>query len=116
MATINATQTINKDAVIYTWTGVTTSTDTPTAIGPFAAGQGMRRASVFFGGTFGGATATLQGSIDGTNFAPMYDIGGNLITSTATKIQDFTSACLYFKPSVTGGTGDDVDIVIIARN
>lgn len=116
MATITPTSTVNGEVRTINWTGVTTSTDTPTAVGPFNKGQGLNRASVLFAGTFGGATAVLHGSIDGTTYGPLYDIGGNAISATAAKVQDFTSSMLYFKPVVTGGTGDNVDITIVARS
>lgn len=115
MATISPVSTMSGEVRIVTWSDISTTGDTVTAVGPFDKGPGAKRASVVFGGTFGGATAVLHGSVDGTVFAPLYDIGGNAISATAAKIQDFTSSCLYFKPVVTGGAGDDVDVVLVMR-
>lgn len=114
MATINPTTGSVGDVVTATWTGVTTTTDTPTALNT-SRGKGAIRASVTFGGTFGGATAVLQGSNDDVTYATLTDLAGNAISATAAKIQEFSSSCIYFKPSVTGGTGDNVNIVIAFR-
>ena len=115
MATISPTSSMTGDVQLITWSAVTTTTDTPVACGPLNKSKGALRAAVTFGGTFGGATAVLQESIDGTTYATLTDLAGNAVSATAAKIQEFTSAALYFKPSVTGGTGDNVDIVVAFR-
>jgi hypothetical protein len=72
MASVNAT--ISRDtapgAVIVTW--ALTSADTGTAFQLPAAGD--MTCHIF--GTFGGATITMQGSSDGTNWHPMTQKGG----------------------------------------
>lgn len=116
MATIAPTVAVNGEVVTLTWSGVTTTTDTPTAYGPMIKGKGARFASVTFGGTFGGATGVLQGSNDNTTYGTFTDLAGNAVSATAAKIQEFSSSALYIKPAVTGGTGDNVDIVVVLRN
>lgn len=116
MATITPVMAVNGDVVTYTWTGISTTTDTPVAVGPLKFGKGAIRASVTTGGTFGGATAALQGSNDDSVYATLTDLAGNAVSATAAKLQEFSSSCLYIKPSVTGGTGDNVNIVLALRN
>lgn len=64
-------------------------------------------------GTFGGGTAKLQGSNDGTNWADL-DIAGSstALAFTAAGGAEFAASCRYIRPLVTGGTGDDIDIRI----
>lgn len=116
MATIAPVPATSGEVITVTWADISTTGDTVTAYGPLNKGVGAKRASVTFGGTFGGATAVLQGSIDGVTYATLKDIGGNAISATAAAVFDFTSACLYFKPAVSGGTADDVDVVVVFRN
>lgn len=115
MATISPVSAMSGEVQTVTWSGISTTTDTVTAYGPVNKGLGARRAAITFGGTFGGATAVLQGSIDGVTYATLTDLAGNAVSATAAKMQDFTSAAVYFKPAVSGGTGDDIDVVVVFR-
>lgn len=115
MATITSVSAVTGDVNTITWTGVST-VDTATAIGPLNKGKGAIRAAVTFGGTFGGATVVLQGSVDNVTFATLTDLAGNAVSATAAKVQEFSSSALYFKPVVSGGAGDDVNIVLAMRN
>lgn len=117
MATISPVSAVSGDVVTYTWTGITTTSDTPTAIGPINTGKGAIRAAVTFGGTFnGGTTAVLQGSVDGSTYATLTDLAGNAVSATAAKLQEFSSSCLYFKPAVSGGSADNANVVVAFRN
>lgn len=115
MATINPVEATNGECQTVTWTGVTTTTDTPTAYGPLNRGMGASRAACMFSGTFDSTTAVLQGSIDGTVWATVLDIAGDAVSATAAKLQEFTSSALYFRPSVTGGGTDNVNITLLFR-
>lgn len=115
MATITPSATMSGEVRTITWADITTTTDTVTAVGPYNTGKGAIRAAVTFGGTFGGATVVLQGSVDGVTYATLTDLAGNAVSATAAKVQEFSSSCLYFKPAVSGGTGDDVDVVLAMR-
>lgn len=115
MATITPVSAMSGEVRTITWTGVSTA-DTATAVGPYNAGKGAIRSAVTFGATFGGATAVLQGSIDGVTYATLTDLAGNAVSATAAKVQEFSSSCMYFKPVVSGGAGDDVDIVLAMRS
>jgi hypothetical protein len=66
-------------------------------------------------GTFGGATVTLEGSNDGTNYVTMRDVDGADISFTAAGYAEFSTAFRYIRPASTGGTGDDVDVYICLR-
>lgn len=117
MATITPVlDTPAEGAARQTWTGITTTTDAPAAVGPIR-GQGYRRATVQFSGTFaGGSSASLMGSNDGTTFCVLDDINGDAITVTAASIKEFGTSALYIKPQVLSGAGDNVDCIVIARN
>lgn len=66
-------------------------------------------------GTFGGATVTLAGSNDGTNFVTLKDMAGNDISVTSASLVDFSTGALYVKPIVTGGTSEDIDVLLVVR-
>lgn len=117
MATISPIAATNGEVQVVTWTGITTTTDTPAAYGPLNTGKGAIRAACMMSGTFnGGTTAVLQGSIDGTVWATVIDVNGDAVSATAAKLQEFTSSALYFKPSVGSGSTDNVDCSVLFRN
>ena len=66
-------------------------------------------------GTFGGGTVKLQGSNDGTNWVDLNDVTGTAIGITAAGGAEFTTSFLYIRPLVTGGSGDDIDVLILLR-
>lgn len=70
-------------------------------------------ASVQVTGTFGSATVKIMASNDGTNFSQIGDKGGTAIALTSAGIEEISSGFRYYKPDVTGGTGDDLDITIV---
>lgn len=70
-------------------------------------------ASMQVTGTFGGATVKMMASNDGTNFVQIGDAGGTAIALTAAGIEEISSGFRYYKPDVTGGTGDDLDITLV---
>lgn len=88
-------------------TGDTIGTDLPA--------RGEPVGSVQVTGTFGGATVTLTGSNDGTNYVTMKDVYGTAISFTSAGMANFNGLPLYIKPAISGGTSDDVDVTIIYR-
>jgi hypothetical protein len=96
-----------------TWETVT-SDDTATAVIPM--GVGSLAASVQVIGTFGGCTVTIQGSNDNSNWATLKDIYGANLSFTAAGLADFSTACGYVRPSVSGGTSEDIDVALVFRN
>ena len=72
-------------------------------------------ASVQASGTFGGATVVMQHSNDGTNWFTAKDLQGNDISLTADGIAEFSLSSAYIRPSLSGGSGDDVDVIVVFR-
>ena len=57
-------------------------------------------------GTFGaGGSINLEGSNDGTNWAPLTDPQGNAITKTAASIEYVSELPRFIRPNVTAGDG-----------
>lgn len=71
--------------------------------------------SVQISGTFGGATAKLQHSNDGTNWFDAKDLQGNDVSATAAAIFEVSISSAYFRVATSGGTGDAVDVIIVLR-
>lgn len=116
MATITPTSTVSDGVRSVTWTGITTTTDTPAALGPVNSGRKPLHGAVSFSGTFnGGTTALLQGSLDDVVYSTLTDIAGNAISATAAKLQEFVTSCVYFKPSVGSGATDNVNMTLVLR-
>lgn len=65
-------------------------------------------------GTFGGATVALQGSNDGTNWAPLQWKGktATALSVTAAGLAEAVECPAYIRPVTTGGTGTDVDVIV----
>jgi len=72
-------------------------------------------AAVQFAGTFGGATVKLQQSNDNATYFDMKDVAGTTISATAAAYFNFGSSGAYLRPTITGGTGDAVDIYLVLR-
>ena len=66
-------------------------------------------------GTFGGATVTIEVSNDGTTWFALNDIKGDAVSATADAFFDFTTAAIYVRPAISGGTSDDVDVRLSLR-
>lgn len=90
----------------FTWAGVTQA-DT---FGAAAVGR-LRDITVQMFGTIGGTTVTLQGSMDGTNFAGLSD-GAEAISLTAAGLARVAERPRFMKPSRSGGTGVNITVVI----
>jgi len=78
-------------------------------------GQWGLAASIQVTGTFGGATVTLQHSNDGVTWFTAKDMQNSNILFTGNGIAEFSLSSAYFRPGISGGTGDDVDVVIVSR-
>ena len=65
-------------------------------------------------GTFSGSTVVLQASNDGTNWVTLKDVTGTDISFTSTGMAEFSTAALYIRPSISGGSGD-VDVIVVLR-
>ena len=113
MATITPAVSIVSGQTRVTWTGVSTA-DTMTSwqvpVGKKLYG------SVQFKSTFGAATVKLQMSNDNTTFFDMKDKYGTAISATAASIFDFDTSAGYLNVASSGGTADNVDVIVILRN
>lgn len=111
MATVSHTSARTFDRRTITWTGIATG-DT---INPFIMDVPGSLAAIQATGTFGSATVTLSGSLDGTTYFSLSDVTGTAISLTANGYAELSTAALYIKPAITGGTGDSVTVVMVVR-
>lgn len=66
-------------------------------------------------GTFGSATVVIQGSNDGTNWYTLSEIDGTALSFTvASETKTILENPLFVRASASGGSSQDVDIIIIA--
>lgn len=95
---------------VATWTPIGDA-DTCTAI-PMS---GSSDRSVQITGTFGSATIVIQGSNDGTNYAPLTDPQGNAISKTSAAIEQISELTRYIKPTTSGGTGSAITVSLLLK-
>lgn len=112
MATIQHTNAATDVAIVYTWTGMTTS-DVGTAI--YLDGKHHLTAQVL--GTFNAATVEFDGSIDGTNFvASTKKNAAGAVSFTAAGMAAFDTEPLYVRPKATGGgASTSVTCILLVR-
>lgn len=104
MATRNATITDASPtgiAKLVTWTGLLNTDD-----GAAADWVDYSDRCFQVTGTFGtGGSCTIQGSNDGTNWAPLADPQGNALTFTTQRIEQALELPRFVRPIVTAGDG-----------
>jgi hypothetical protein len=66
-------------------------------------------------GTFGGASVTMEVSNDGTTWFGLTDLQGTPVTATANTFADFSTAAIYMRPAITGGSSDSVNVRVAFR-
>ena len=68
-------------------------------------------------GTFAGSTITMQGSNDKVNWTNLNDeaVPGNPCSFTATGLKGVLQTVKYIRPSVSGGTGTGLKVVLVNR-
>lgn len=98
---------------LHTYDNLDTNDSSPTAIQ--AGGSSTAIGSIQAVGTFGGGTVKLQGSNDNSNWVDLKDTSGTAIGLTADGAAEFSTAMVYIRPLITGGSGDDVDVFISLR-
>ena len=107
-----ATITPNTDGPISTakvvnWTGIATG-DT---INSYAIPEELGVSGcVQITGTFGGATVSMEVSNDGDTWFILKDANNAVITVTANGFADFSTAAIYIRPVISGGTADSVNV------
>lgn len=67
-------------------------------------------------GTFGGATVTIQGSNDNTNWETLNDLQGNAIALTEAGLKGIAEAVRYIRAITAGGSGTDVDVHLFSKS
>lgn len=112
MATITPTTSYDNGALQVTWTGVSTA---DTMVAYEVPDQAAWFAALQMTGTWGGSTVTLQGSEDNSTYLTIKDRSGTAISATANARFDLSTGAKYVKPASSGGTGDNVDVVLTLR-
>jgi hypothetical protein len=65
-------------------------------------------------GTFGGATVTIQGSLDGATWATLNDLQGTAMTFTAARIEGVSEIVTYIRPLVSSASETtDLDVYLL---
>ncbi len=95
---------------IATWAAETTAGNA--TIPRYAPMVSLATASVQVSGTIGGATIVLQGSNDGVTYATLKNIAGSDLSFNAAGYAEFSSGAVFIKPSISGGTGDSLNIIV----
>ena len=113
MATINpSTDGPISTARIVTWSGAA-SADTLTAYAiPEEYGA---IGCVQVDGTFGGATVALEVSNDGATWFALKDLLDAAISVTADGFAEFSTAAVYIRPAISGGTSDSINVRLAFR-
>jgi hypothetical protein len=94
-------QSLNDHCAVVSWSALQSGDDgTPIELATFA------DRSVQSSGTFGvGGTVRIEGSINGTDWAPLTDLQGNNLDLTSAKIESVAELVRYLRPRVTAGDG-----------
>lgn len=64
-------------------------------------------------GTFGGATVTIQGSMDGTTWVTLNDFKGNALTITSANVSLIAESPIHLRAITSGGSGTTVDVWVL---
>jgi len=96
----------------FVWDDIVTG---DTLVGLATPNGSARHASVQIGGTFGGATVTLQASNDDTTYFAIKDIHGAAISATAAGGFEFASSAAFLRPTITSGSTNSVVVSVVLR-
>lgn len=112
MSTITHTvKEIGRGTFLHDWSALATGDDGL----PARLAQAADR-TVQIEGTFGGATCTIQGSLNGSNWHTLKDMQGNDLIFTAAGIAAVMEATIYTRPVVTGGAGASINVTLLSRS
>lgn len=107
MATVSGSTIIDNDhQVTVTWALGNADTGVATNISRWA------DRTVHVLGTFGGATVTIQGSNDNTNWVTLNDTGGSALTFTAAGMKIIAENPVYMRATTSGGAGTAVSVIV----
>lgn len=112
MAEVSATQTRVQspqgDCVLVTWGALNTNNQTAAIVElPAFAEKSVQ----IQGSNFDGATISLHGSNDGTNFIALTDPRGNAISKTSSAIEAVSEHTRYVRP-VASGINTNTSVVV----
>lgn len=109
---VSGDQSFPADSFVAVWEN---ATDADTLV-PIELGAYSDR-SMQVAGSVGSPAATITGagSNDGATYATLNDLQGNALSFTAAGLEGIAEATRYFKPVISGGTGESVDIYVYAR-
>lgn len=93
----------------------TTLTENDTAQEVVVNGTGPIACALQAVGTFGGATAVLQGSNDGVNWVTIPDVNNSSAGLTAAGVAEYSTSVVYLRASASGGTSQDLDVILSLR-
>jgi gamma-glutamyltranspeptidase len=96
----------------FVWDAIETG---DTLVGLATPNGSARNASVQIGGTFGGATVTLQASNDGTTYFAIKDMHGTNISATAAGGFEFVSSAAFLRPTIASGSTNSVVVSVVLR-
>jgi len=71
--------------------------------------------SIQISGTFGGATTKMQHSNNGSVWFDAKDLAGATVSATANAIFEISLSSAYFRPAITSGSANDIDIIMVLR-
>ena len=96
-------------AIVLRWNAMGNADDGAPFAVPFKASITMQAS-----GTFGGAAVALQGSNDGTNWAPLQWKGktATALSLTSAGIAESVECPAFIRPVTSGGTGTSLNIAI----
>jgi hypothetical protein len=102
----------NQGVAVASWGPTTLDADTFSAI-ECASSTGR---SVQVTGTFNGATITMTGSNDGTNYVALKDQAGNSVAFTAAGFKSIFDAARYIKPALSSaGASTSLTATVLVR-
>lgn len=110
--TVAVEKVLHGEAMLYTWTPLTSANADGSAITAHEYGD----RTVQITGTFDGATVTLQGSNDGTNWVALTDPQGNGIAKTAAALESVMETPRFTRVITTGGAGSQsITVTLFCR-
>ena len=100
----------SQDVAITTWSDVAAGdTCEPIRLGVWS------DRTVQVGGTFGGATVSIQGSNDDIEYFTLTDPQGNPLTFAAAGLEAIIELPAFLRPTITGGDGASVKVIVSGR-
>lgn len=103
----------DSDVAIWLWEAITTTNTVGTGV---KVSEYKELTMQAIGNFSGSATISLQGSIDGTNYATLPEYDGTAATLAAAGITGSPASPLYVRPAIASGDGSaDIDVYLVAR-